>query len=416
MNEQKDLLSPVWSHMTDIVIERAQGCTLYGANGTEYLDFTAGFGVSSTGHCHPKVVAAIQEQAAALMHTSINLVYHPPILRLVEQMHQVIPSQLNRFYLANSGAEGVESAVKLARQVTGKTNLIVFQNGFHGRSGLTMSLTTSKVVVREGYQPLMAGVFVAPYPYAYYYGWDEEATSEWCLKQFQHILVTQTGPGETAAVIIEPIIGEGGIVPAPSAFLKGLRKICDEQGILLIADEIQCGWGRSGKLFAYQHAEIQPDIVIIGKGLASGMPISAIAASANLMKKWPVHSHGGTFCGNAMACAAASATIDVMLEEKLSENAAVRGKQLLEGLKQIQEENGIPGEVRGRGLMVGFELSRDDGSPAPIITKRIQKGCLEKNMFLATAGPYGNVLRFLPRLIISENEIEQGLNIIRESI
>lgn len=413
LSELKTSLAPAWGHLTDLIVEIGQGCNLYCANGRRLLDFTSGFGVTNTGHCHPRVVNAVQAQAERLLHGQINLVYHPMILELTETLMRVLPDRLDCFFFANSGAEAVESAVKLAHQATGRPNLIAFQNGFHGRTGLTMSLTTSKVKYRMGYQPLISGTFIAPYPNAYFYGWDREETSTWCLQQLRHMLHTQTAPEETAAIIVEAIQGEGGVIVAPDSFLCGLRDICDDTGMLLIVDEIQSGWGRSGRLFAYQYASTEPDILVMAKGMASGLPISAIAASRHLMDSWEAGSHGGTYNGNAVACAAAVASIRVIDEEHLADNAHERGEQLRRGLEEICTELGLHGEVRGRGLMVGVELTRADNTPDLGMVQTIQQGCLDRDVLVATAGPYGNVLRLLPPLVITGAQIEEGLSAFR---
>lgn len=300
-----DSLSPVWTHLTQIVVERAEGAYLYDVEGNQYLDFTSGIGVTNTGHCHPRVVEAIREQAGRLLHGQANIIFHPPMLRLVEELRTVAPPSLGSFFFSNSGAEAVEASIKLARQATGRTNIIVFQGSFHGRTVGTMSMTTSKTVYRIGYQPLMPGVFVAPFPYAYRYGWDEETTVDFCLNELDFLLLSQTAPSETAAIIIEPVLGEGGYVVPPQRFMAALRALCDEHGILLIADEVQSGFGRTGKFFAHEHFGITPDIMVMAKGLASGLPLSGIAASKDLMAKWLPGSHGGTYGGNALACAAA---------------------------------------------------------------------------------------------------------------
>ena len=217
-DNHKELVSPVWTHLSDVVVERAEGVYVYTSDGRRYLDFTSGIGVANTGHCHPKVVAAAQAQTAKVIHAQINVYYHQPIFDLVTALRPVVPTGLDTFFFSNSGAEAVEASIKLARQTTGKPNVIVFQGSFHGRTVATMSCTTSKTIYRLRYQPLMAGVFVAPYPYAYYYGWEPEQTSRWCLKQLRHLLVTQTDPSEMGAVLIEPVLGEGGYVPPPPSF------------------------------------------------------------------------------------------------------------------------------------------------------------------------------------------------------
>ena len=265
-------LSPVWHRYTKIVAERGEGCYLFDQDGTRYLDFTSGIGVTNTGHCHPRVVEAVQKQAGLLLHGQVNIVLHPRILELIEELTSIVAPELDGFFFSNSGAEAVEGAVKLARTATARPNVIVFQGSFHGRTVGTMSLTTSKTIYRAGYQPLMPGVFVAPFPYAYRYGWPSEQTVEWCLEELRYLLQTQTAPEETAALLLEPVLGEGGYVVPPSGFLEGLRRICDEHGILLIMDEVQSGFGRTGRWFAHEHFGVTPDIMIVAKGLASGLP------------------------------------------------------------------------------------------------------------------------------------------------
>src|SRR5574341_942299 len=271
MNDARQHLSPVWTHLTDMVVDRAEGAYLYDTDGHRWLDFTCGIGVTNTGHCHPKVVEAIREQAGKILHAQANIYYHQPMLQLAERLRAIMPDRLDTYFFSNSGAEAIEASIKLARHATGRTNVIVFQGSFHGRTVGTMSLTTSKTVYRTRYQPLMAGVFVAPFPYSYYYGWDDETTTAFCLREIERLLKSQTAPEETAAMLIEPVLGEGGYVVPPVAF--------EQFGIL-------------------------PDIVVMAKGIASGLPLSGIAASRDLMDKWEPGTHGGTYGGNALACAA----------------------------------------------------------------------------------------------------------------
>lgn len=410
-------LSPVWTHLSQITVERGEGCYLYDEQGKAYLDFTSGIGVTNTGHCHPKVVHAVQEQAGKLLHGQVNVVYSPSLIRLAEALRTVVPEPLDRFFFSNSGAEAVEGAVKLARQATGRTNIIVFQGSFHGRTNQAMAMTTSKTVYRVGYQPLAAGVFVAPYPYSYRYGWDDEATVDFCLNELEYLLLTQTAPQETAAVVIEPVLGEGGYVVPPVRFMRELRALCDRHDILLIVDEVQSGFGRTGRFFAFEHFHIEPDILIMAKGLASGMPMSAIAAPAELMAKWIPGTHGGTYGGNPVAAAAALATIQVIRDEGLVENAAIRGRQLLDGLEELQSRYPFVGDVRGQGLMVGVEMSQpSDGTPHSEAAKRVQNGCLDRNMLLLTCGTYGNVVRWIPPLVATEQQINDGLIIFEQSM
>jgi 4-aminobutyrate aminotransferase len=409
-------LSPVWHRYTDLVASKGEGCYIIDTNDKRYLDFTSGIGVTNTGHCHPKVVLAIQQQADRLLHGQVNIIHHEPLLELTQELHTIVPATLDGMFFSNSGAEAVEGALKLARQATGKPNVIVFQGSFHGRTIGTMSLTTSKTIYRHGYQPLMPGVFVAPYPYAFRYGWDVERTSSWCLQELEFILTTQTAPEETAAVLIEPVLGEGGYVVPPADFLPGLREICDRYDMLLILDEIQSGMGRTGKWFAFEHFNVSPDILTIAKGLASGLPLSGVLASQRLMDHWRPGSHGGTYGGNAVACAAAVATIQAIREAGLLENAQQRGGQLLTGLRHLQEDHPTIGDVRGLGLMVGVEFVNQAGSPNKSAAKHVVQRCQEDGLLLLTCGPWDNTIRFIPPLVVTEGQIADALATVRRGL
>ena len=409
-------ISPVWTRYTPIVAQRAEGAYVYDQDGTRYLDFTCGIGVTNTGHCHPEVVRAVQEQAARLLHGQANIIFHPPLLELAEELRTVVPKELDCFFFSNSGAEAVEGAVKLARHATGKPNVIVFQGSFHGRTALTMALTTSKTIYRVGYQPLPAGVFVAPYPYAYRYGWSAEETEKFCLQEVEFLLKTQTAPSETAAILIEPVLGEGGYVVPPPGFLKGLRHICDEHNMLLIADEVQSGFGRTGKWFAMEHFDVTPDIMTMAKGLASGLPLSGVAARRELMEKWIPGSHGGTYGGNAVACAAAAATVRVIREEGLLENATRMGAYLMERLRTLQVEFPVIGDVRGLGVMIGTEFTDGDGSPATDLAKAVGQGCLKRGLLILICGSYGNTVRWIPPLTVTQKQIDKALATFKDAL
>jgi 4-aminobutyrate aminotransferase len=334
----------------------------------------------------------------------------------VEALREVTPAAIDTFFFSNSGAEALEGAVKLARHATGRPNVIVFQGSFHGRTNLTMAMTTSKTVYRTHYQPLAAGIFVAPYPYAYRYGWAPEETSRWCLAELRHLLASQTAPSETAAIVVEPVLGEGGYVVPPPSFLPGLRQICDEHGILLVADEVQSGFGRTGKFFAVEHFDVVPDVMTMAKGLASGFPLSCVAASRALMEKWMVGTHGGTYGGNAVACAAAEATVRVLQEEGLVENAARMGALLLDCLRQIQARYPLLGDVRGLGLMVGAEFRRPDGAPVGDLAKAILAHCRQEGLLLLNCGTYGNVVRWIPPLLVDEEQLRVALAIFEGAL
>src|SRR5574341_97564 len=416
MHDARQHLSPVWTHLTDMVVDRAEGAYLYDTDGHRWLDFTCGIGVTNTGHCHPKVVEAIREQAGKILHAQANIYYHQPMLQLAERLRAIMPDRLDTYFFSNSGAEAIEASIKLARHATGRTNVIVFQGSFHGRTVGTMSLTTSKTVYRTRYQPLMAGVFVAPFPYSYYYGWDGETTTAFCLREIERLLKSQTAPEETAAMLIEPVLGEGGYVVPPVAFMHGLRDICDRHGIFLICDEVQSGFGRTGRMFAFEQFGILPDIVVMAKGIASGLPLSGIAASRDLMDKWEPGTHGGTYGGNALACAAAVATLDVLREEKLVENSARMGARLIEGLHELQAEFPAIGDVRGLGLMVATEFDPALDEHGKTLAKAVQKACLSERLIVLDCGTFGNVIRWIPPRVVGEVEIDTAVGIFGKAV
>jgi 4-aminobutyrate aminotransferase len=416
MTDPKESLCPILGRYTHIEVDHALGPYLYATDGRRYLDFTTGIGVTNTGHCHPKVVAAAQAQVAKLIHGQANIVYHKPMLELVQALQGVLPAHLDCYFFTNSGAEAVEAAIKLSRHATGRTNTIVFQGGFHGRTIGSVSLTTSNPIYHYKYQPLMPGVYVAPYPNTYHYGWSPEETEAFCLKQLCHILASQTAPEETACLLVEPMMGEGGYVVPPSGFLAGVQEICREHGILLIADEVQSGFGRTGKWFAFQHFGVEPDIVIVAKALASGFPLSGIAARAELMRHSPSGSQGGTFGGNAVSCAAAVATLAVMRDEGLIENSAEKGARLLERLKELQDRFAAIGEVRGLGLMVGVEFTTASGEPDTTTAKAVIQECLDRGLVLLPCGTYSNVIRWIPPLIIDDSHLDEALDIFGQAL
>jgi len=411
MNQSIELLSPVWTHLTQIQPVYGEGIYLYDAQNNRYMDFSCGIGVTNTGHCHPKVVKAIQEQAEKLIFGQMNIVIPPVSIALAQALKEIMPAAIDTFFFSNSGAEAVEASVKLARHATGKRNIVVFQGSFHGRTAQTMAMTTSKYIYRYNYQPLPGGVFVAPYPYQYYYQWTEEETIDYCLRELDRLFHSQTKPEETAAVIIEPVLGEGGYVPAPARFLRELAGFCRANNTLLIADEVQCGFGRTGKYFAFEHADIEPDIIVMAKGLGSGLPISAIAARRSLMEKWVPGTHGGTYGGGSVvAIASALATVKVMQEEGLITNAAERGAQLITGLLRLKNQYPTIGDVRGLGLMVGTEFQDKE------TTQAIQNACIKRNLLLLTCGTYENVIRWIPPLIVSEEQVEEALRLFEQAL
>lgn len=278
-----------------------------------------------------------------------------------------------------------------------------------------MSMTTSKTSYRHHYQPLVPGIFVAPFPYSYYYGWSDEETTRFCLRELRKLLLSQNSPQETACLVIEPVLGEGGYVPAHPDFLSEVERICRENGILFVLDEVQTGFGRTGKWFALEHYGVRPDILVMGKGIASGLPLSGIATRPELASKWAVGSHGGTFGGNVVACAAAVATIKAIKEDRMLENALLRGQELLKGLKDLQKKFPVIGDVRGLGLMVGVEFSKN-GQPDKDTTKAVVANCAEEGLLLLTAGTYDNVIRWIPPLIVSPSQIQEALEIFEKAL
>jgi 4-aminobutyrate aminotransferase len=410
-------MSPVWSRIFAIQSERAEGSYIYGEDGRKYLDFTCGIGVTNTGHCHPKVVEAIRKQAGMFLHAQANIVIHKPMMQLIEELRTIVPPSIDGFFFSNSGAEAVEGAMKLARNATGKNSVIVFSGSFHGRTAGTMALTTSKTVYKMGPQLLPSGVYVAPYPYAYRLGMSETQATHYALEAVEELLATQIAPSDVAAILIESVLGEGGYVPPPAGFLKGLREICNKHGILLILDEIQSGFGRTGEWFAFNHYDVEPDIMTVAKGIASGLPLSGVFSSLDLMKKWPGGSHGGTYGGNALACAAAVATIQAMREENMLENAQQRGTQLQTGLRKLQEEYEQIGDVRGLGLMIGseFEVEGKFKNAKPLV-KEIIHAAEERGLLLLSCGTYDSTIRWIPPLNVTEGQVSDALNVFTDSL
>lgn len=409
-------LSPILKQATPVVATHGEGVHLYDTDGRRHLDFTAGIGVTSTGHCHPKVVEAAQAQVGRLIHGQYTTIMHEPLQKLTERLGDVLPTGLSSLFFSNSGSEAVESSLRLARQATGRPNLVVFHGGFHGRTMGAASMTTSGTKVRAGFSPLMGGVVVAPFPNAPYYGWSEDQATDFALKELDHIFATVTAPDDTAAFVVEPVLGEGGYVPATARFLQGLRERADAHGIVLVIDEVQTGWGRTGQFWGKDHFGVEADVLITAKGLASGFPLSGIAARQDLMEKaWP-GSQGGTYGANAVACAAALATLEVIQEEGLVENSAARGAQLKAGLKQVAEGRSEITDVRGLGLMLGNEFRDADGNPDGATASKVQKAAAERGLLLLTCGPWGQVVRFIPALVVDEAQVDQALELWQQAV
>ncbi|MGE2729587.1 aspartate aminotransferase family protein [Mycolicibacterium vaccae] len=409
-------LSPALKQATPVVVDHAKGSWIYGTDGEAYLDFTTGIGVTSTGHCHPKVVEAAREQAGKIIHAQYTTVMHQPLLALTEKLGEKLPDGLDSVFYANSGSEAVEASIRLARMATGRPNIVVFQGGFHGRTVAAASLTTAGTKFSAGFAPLMAGVHMTAFPYAYRYGMDEDEAVRFALRELDYLFLTRTAPNDTAAMLIEPVLGDGGYLPTPPAFLEGLRERADGHGILLIVDEVQAGVGRTGRFWGHQHSTVRPDIVITAKGIASGFPISAIAASTDTMAKaWP-GSQGGTYGGNAVAAAAGVATLAVIDDEGLVENAGKRGDQLLAELKTLGDRFDVIGDVRGCGLMLGIEFTAADGTPDTATAAAVQQETTRHGLLTLTCGPAGNVIRLIPALVVTEEEITLGARRFEQAV
>src|SRR5262245_61150355 len=401
----RSVVPAVWARYTDLVIDHGEGSWLVTTDGERYLDYTSGIGVTNTGHAHPVVAAAVAAQAAKLLHGQQNIVYHQPGLRLHARLAELAPAPDWGAFLANSGAEAVEAAVKLARVATGRPVVIAFRGGFHGRTAQAMSLTSSRVTIRGDFEPLPGSVYHAAYPYCFRAPGGphpiEACTCDW-EAQLDALFAQLVDPKHVAAFIVEPVIGEGGYMVPPPDFLPRLREIASQHGALLIADEVQTGFGRTGKFWAVEHWGVVPDILVMAKGIASGVPLSGILAPRDTLATWVPGAHGGTYGGNVVACAAANATLDVIRDQNLVANAAERGRQLLDGLRPLRERYSTVGDVRGLGSMVALEFvdpgSADRRAPNGAMVKRVLTEALSRHLMLLSAGSFGQVVRIIPPL------------------
>jgi 4-aminobutyrate aminotransferase len=414
------LISPSYTRSYPLVAKSGRGVRVTDVDGNEFLDFAAGIAVTSTGHCHPEVVAAIQKQAAELIHISGTDFYNEPLTDLAQRLSAVAPMRgPHRFFYGNSGAEAIECAIKLARYHTGRQNIIAFLGAFHGRTMGALSLTASKPQQKRRFAPLMPGVTHVRYPYAYRGctggPQEEEAFSLGCARYIEEKLFkTILPPEEVAAIFVEPIQGEGGYVVAPNNFMQELRAICDRHGILLVVDEVQSGAGRTGKWWAVEHSGVEPDIVCMAKGIASGMPLGVCMSRAEIMD-WVPGSHASTFGGNPVSIAAALATIDVLEREGIA-NAARVGGLMLERLQGWKQTHPLVGDVRGRGLMIGIELVKDKVTREPVnaLRNRVETLAFERGLMILGCGETS--IRLCPPLILSEEEATVALDILEEAL
>ena len=406
------VVSPSYTRSYPMVARKGEGSIVEDVDGNRFLDLTAGIAVVATGHCHPKVVAAIQEQAARLIHMSGTDFYYEELVALAEKLGEIAPGDVaRRVSFGNSGAEAVEGAIKLARYATGREKIIAFYGSFHGRTMGALSLTSRKAVQRAGFGPMVPGVVHAPYPYCYRcpYGQQPDTCAVECVKHIENTILKTIAPAqETAAIFVEPVQGEGGYVVPPQKFFDELQRVAQANGILLVFDEVQSGMGRTGKMWAAQHFGVVPDIFTVAKGIASGMPLGATVARADLMT-WPPGAHASTFGGNPVACAAALVTIE-LLEQELVEHAAAMGAHMMERMRQWPARFPMVGEVRGLGLMLGAEIVHDQATKekAPALRDRILSLAFERGVLVLGAGD--NTVRFCPPLVITRDQCDFALD------
>jgi 4-aminobutyrate aminotransferase len=404
-----EALAGVLPRYYDVVAERGEGTWIVDVEGRRFLDLGAGIAVNTTGHCHPRVVEAIAEQARTLVHTSV-VVHHTRNIALAERIGALCPFlDEPRVFFCNSGAEAVDGALKLARRLTGRPGVIAFRRAFHGRTLAATTLTTAKGRYREGYEPLLPGVYHAPYCVPHEHPTPEAAT-EAALAELDRVLTLQAPPANVGAMIVEPVLGEGGYVPPPTAWLEGLRARCDEHGILLVFDEVQCGIGRTGRPFAAEALGVRPDVLLFAKGIASGLPLGGIVAGRSLMERWPTGAHGSTFGGNPVACAAALATLDVLDDTDSYGRTAELGTRVVARLRHEVGGHSHVRDIRGIGLMVGVELVDK------AVTERVCRTCLAAGVIVLSCGPDENVLRLVPPLTITDEEIDVGLAVLCDAI
>jgi 4-aminobutyrate aminotransferase len=413
-----ELIPRVIGRYSPLQVDHGKGIYVWDVNGDRYADFSSGIAVVNAGHCHPRVVEAIQQQAAKIIHAQANILAHSPMMRAAKLLTATLPDNLNQVFWTNSGAEATEGALKLAKIATGRPAIIAFKHGFHGRTHAAMAVTSSRVKVRGHYEPLLPSVYFAPFPYLFrspYKGAPEDADLYYFAELeslFEHMVM----PDDVAAILVETVVGEGGYLVPTKRWLQKVRELCDQHGIMLILDEVQSGMGRTGKMWAFEHFDVVPDIMTTAKGLGSGMPVAAVVSDKAHMDKWAPGAHGGTYGGNAVATAAVAATLEVMRDENLPENAARMGEILMAGLREIQADYPIIGDVRGLGLMVATEFVKPDGSPNPEAVKRVIEHAFNEKTLLITCGTQDQGIRIVPPLVVNEEQINEFLGVFRRAV
>ncbi|MED1401937.1 4-aminobutyrate--2-oxoglutarate transaminase [Bacillus mycoides] len=408
-------------NITELYVQSAKGAIITDVDGNELIDFAGGIGMQNVGHCHPKVVKAIQDQVESSIHSCFHVAPYESYITLAERLNELTPGDFKKKTMfANSGAEAVENAVKIARKATGRSAIVSFERAYHGRTLLTMSLTSKVKPYKHGFGPFASEVYKLPYPY--YYRAEEGLTPEevdaQILAYFERFMLEEVASDNIAAIILEPLQGEGGFIVPTTTFMQGVRNICDKYGIIMIADEIQTGFARTGSLFAMDHFGVAPDLMTFSKSIAAGMPLSAITGRADLMDAPGPGQLGGTFSGSPAACAAALAVLDVIEEENLVKRAVEIGERMMEVFNSWKDKYELIGDVRGLGAMTAIELVKDKETkePAAEEVKAIMKETHSKGVITISAGIYSNVLRFLPPLVITDEQLEEGLTILEAAI
>ncbi|EOP74157.1 MULTISPECIES: 4-aminobutyrate--2-oxoglutarate transaminase [Bacillus cereus group] len=408
-------------NITELYVQSAKGAIITDVDGNELIDFAGGIGMQNVGHCHPKVVKAIQDQVESSIHSCFHVAPYESYITLAERLNELTPGDFKKKTMfANSGAEAVENAVKIARKATGRSAIVSFERAYHGRTLLTMSLTSKVKPYKHGFGPFVSEVYKLPYPY--YYRAEEGLTPEevdaQILAYFERFMLEEVASDNIAAIILEPLQGEGGFIVPTTTFMQGVRNICDKYGIIMIADEIQTGFARTGSLFAMDHFGVAPDLMTFSKSIAAGMPLSAITGRADLMDAPGPGQLGGTFSGSPAACAAALAVLDVIEEENLVHRAVEIGERMMEVFNSWKDKYELIGDVRGLGAMTAIELVKDKETkePAAEEVKAIMKETHSKGVITISAGIYSNVLRFLPPLVITDEQLEEGLTILEAAI
>ena len=408
----------------DFYIDRGDGALLTDIDGNELIDFAGGIAVMNVGHSHPKVVKAITEQAAKLTHTCFMVLPYAPAVELAEKLCEAVPGDSPKACMfVNSGAEAVENAVKIARYATGRRAVIAFEGGFHGRTLLGMTLTSKVKPYKFGFGPYAPEIYRAPYPYPYRnpYGLaadDDEGLTRAYMRNLEEMFISRVSPDDVAAIIIEPVVGEGGYIVPPAGYMAALRELCDRHGILFIADEVQSGIGRTGKMFAMEHWNVEADITTAAKSLAAGMPLSAVIGKKEIMDTVHQGGIGGTYGGNPVACAAANAVFDIFGSENLLEKTRALGEKLMARFHLFQKQFPVIGEVRGQGAMIGLEFVEDlrTRTPAPEKAKALVTYARENGLILLSSGTYGNVIRVMMPLVVSDEVLEKGLGIMEDGL